>query len=146
MMSMTARATQMSFSRGARRRKPCRDSLLVSSLAGRVSTSSQAVCARVACNARSLMMSLSSILIHGNDVLDVAVLQVQFLGLVNVPVILQHKFQQFAHFEQRRWLRRSSLSTWWFSLFGTVTGTQVQQRRRFEIPQVQFLDKVAGRR
>ena len=99
----------MSLWRGTRRRRPCRDSLLGSSLAGRVSTSSQAVCARMARNARSLMMSLSSILMHGDDVLDVMVLQVQFLELVYVLVILQHKCQHFSYYEQWRCLRRGDV-------------------------------------
>ena len=57
------------------------NSLLGSSLAGCVNSSSQAVCARMARDAHSLLACLSSILMHGDDVLDVAVLQVPRVGL-----------------------------------------------------------------
>ena len=69
-------------------------------------------------NASSRMVCRSSSLMHGDDVLDIAVLQVHLPWLVYVPVILQHKFQQCAHFEQWRWLRLSQLPTWWFSSLG----------------------------
>ena len=70
-----------------------------SSLAGRVNSSSQAVCARMARNARSLVACLRSILMHRDDVLDVAV----FLRFCSTCS------------SSRGGSDPSPLPTWWFS-------------------------------